>query len=215
MFATLSAAAPFYRDLRALGFEDAGPLPQFSAPVRPGPWRRALAFVLLPAAPVLPGVTAVPKPLPEGRWPRLAKRLAPGFGALCGFGPRPSPASGASGAHLVREERVVAACRLAASPDPGGVLRVSDWIAPADEPELTAALLGAALAVASGQGARRLALETPHAGLGAGLPLARFLPGRSRARILMRPASRDEPIPRTDAWHFPTRSRVELPTPLV
>ncbi len=211
----MSAAAPFYRDLRALGFEDAGPLPQYAAPVRPGPWRRALAFVLLPGAPVLPDVTAVPEPPPEGRWSRLAEELAPGFGALSDFGPRSSSAPDASGAHLLRGERVMAACRFAARPDAGDVLRVTDWLAPADEPELAAALLRAALAAASGQGARRVAVETPHAGLGAGLQIARFLPGRSRARILMRPASRDEPIPRTDAWHFSTRSQLKLPPPLV
>ncbi len=175
--------ADLYADLRALGFEDAGPLPRFSAPVRPGRLRRALTAALLPGRRARTGLEAIPRPLGSAAARRLRVRLVPGFRVACELtaaGPR------ACGAQVLRDGAPVADAALAWAAV--GVLEAVDWIAP-PEPEqvdVTAALAEGALDAAAAAGASRVVFETPHAVLGKGLLLARFLPSRSRARVLVR-----------------------------
>ena len=87
-------ASALIPDLRALGFDDAGPLPRYSSPVRPGWLRRGLPALLLPRARPLTDVTVVPEALPRPEEEvsanasrRISVRL-PGFRPAFRFLPR-------------------------------------------------------------------------------------------------------------------------------
>jgi hypothetical protein len=193
------AASFLIPDLRALGFDDAGPLPRYSSPVRPGWLRRGLPALLLPRARALTDVTVVPEALPDPEETSLRERLAPEFGAVAGF-PAEVPLP-AAGVHLVRGGKPVASCRF--DRPPGGALMVPHWIAPPGEPDLAALLAGSVLTAAGH--ASSVWFETPHRLLARGLLLARFLPRRSRARVLVRQyGDRDLPAPSTADWHLTT-----------
>lgn len=186
-------------DLRALGFDDAGPLPCYSSPVRPGWVRRNAPALLLPRARPLENVKVIPDVLPDPAERRLGEQLAPEFGALAGFPDRaPLPAAGV---HLVRGGRPLASCRF--DPPAAGRLIVPYWIAPPGEPDVTALLAVSALRAAAP--AESVWFETPHRLLAQGLFLARFLPRRSRARVLVRQhGDRDLAAPSTSDWHLPS-----------
>ena len=193
-----------YADLRALGFDDAGPLPRYSSPVRPGWLRRSVPALLLPRARTLKDVTVVPEALPDPEEASLRERLAPDFGAVAGF-PADVPLP-AAGVHLVRGGQPVASCRF--EPEAEGALTVPCWIAPPCEPDLTA-LLAAGTLRAAGPAAS-VWFETPHRLLARGLLLARFLPRRSRARVLVRQhGDRDLPAPSIADWHLSTATVVQ------
>ena len=199
-------ASALIPDLRALGFDDAGPLPRYSCPVRPGWLRRTAPALLLPRARALPDVTVVPEALSGREEESLRERLAPDFGAVAGF-PVGVPLP-AAGVHLARAGRPVASCRF--EPEAEGALAVPWWIAPPREPDLTALLAGGALRAAGS--AASVWFETPHRLLARGLFLARFLPRRSRARVLVRQhGDRDLPAPSTADWHLPTTTLVRRP----
>ena len=203
-------AGQLYADARALGFDDAGPLPRYAARVRPGPVRRALTAVLLPGPRVLPSMEAVPEALPETVERALRERLAAEFGALS-FLPGDLPQSGV---HLVQGDQVVASCRfrlpVAEAGGTGGDLLVTHWIAPPGEPDLTARLALEALGAATQAGAAAAVFETTHRGLAKGLLLARFLPRRPRARVLVRQrGDRDLPAPSIGDWHLTTPTSAE------
>ena len=184
-------------DLRALGFDDAGPLPRYSSPVRPGWLRRNVPGLLLPRARTLKDVTVVPEALPDPEEERLWEQLAPDFAAVAGF-PAEVPLP-AAGVHLVRGGEPVASCRF--EPPAGGALTAPYWVAPPGEPDLTA-LLAASVLTAAGP-ASSVWFETPHRLLARGLLLARFLPRRSRARVLVRQhGDRDLSAPSTADWHL-------------
>lgn len=192
-------ASALIPDLRALGFDDAGPLPRYSSPVRPGWLRRSVPALLLPRARPLMDVTVVPEALSAPEEARLWERLAPDFGAVAGF-PADIPLP-AAGVHLVRGGRPVASCRFERVTE--GALSVPCWIAPPGEPDLTALLAGAVLRAAPPAASVRF--ETPHRLLARGLFLARFLPRRSRARVLVRQhGDRDLPAPSIADWHLST-----------
>ncbi len=199
-------ASALIPDLRALGFDDAGPLPRYSSPVRPGWLRRSVPALLLPRAHTLTDVTVVPEALPDPEEASLRERLAPDFAAVAGFpadGPLP-----AAGVHLVRGGRPVASCRF--EPKAEGALAVPCWIAPPREPDLTALLAGETLRAAGS--AASVWFETPHRLLARGLFLARFLPRRSRARVLVRQhGDRDLPAPSIADWHLSTATVVQGP----
>lgn len=186
-------------DLRALGFDDAGPLPRYSSPVRPGWLRRSLPALLLPRARIPAEVTVVPEALPGAEERSLRESLAPDFDAVAGI-PDDLPLP-AGGVHLTRGGKPVASCRF--EPPAGGALTVPHWIAPPREPDLTA-LLAESVLTAAGP-ASSVWFETPHRLLARGLLLARFLPRRSRARVLVRQhGDRDLPAPSTADWHLTT-----------
>ena len=190
-------ASDLIPDLRALGFDDAGPLPRYSAPVRPGWLRRNATALLLPRARPPGDVTVVPKALPDPEEERLWERLAPGFGAVAGLASEARPP--AAGLHLVRAGRPVASCRFERAAEGG--LKVSYWIAPPQEPDVTA-LLAVSVLRATGP-APSVFFETPHRLLAKGLFLARFLPRRSRARVMVRQhGDRDLPAPSMSDWHL-------------
>ena len=202
-------AGQLYSDVRALGFDDVGPLPRYAAPVRPGLVRRALTAVMLPGSRGLPSVEAVPEALPDAAECELRERLAREFGALSFLsGDVPE-----SGVHLVQGGNVVASCRFrlpTADAVDVGDLMVSHWIAPPGQPDLTAMLALEALNAAAHVGAAATVFETTHRGLATGLLLARFLPRRSRARVLVRHAGdRGVSAPSTAGWHLtvPTGTR--------
>ena len=203
--AVLEEGGQLHADLRALGFDDAGPLPRYAARVRPGPVRRVLTAVLLPGPRAPSGVETVPEALPEPGEHALRERLAPELEALS-FLPGQLPVSGA---HLVRGGQAVASCRFRL-PEPGadgapGDLVVAHWIAPPGEPDLTARLAAAVLDAAARARAPAAVFETTHRRLATGLLLARFLPRRSRARVLVRQAGdRDVSAPSTADWHLTT-----------
>ena len=199
-------ASALIPDLRALGFDDAGPLPRYSSPVRPGWLRRGLPALLLPRARPLADVTVVPEALPRPEEESLRERLAPEFGAVAGFPAGVPPP--AAGVHLVRGGRPVASCRF--EPAAEGALTVPWWIAPPREPDLTALLAGEMLRAAGP--AASVWFETPHRLLARGLFLARFLPRRSRARVLVRQhGDRDLPAPSIADWHLSTATVVRGP----
>ena len=190
---------PRYADFRALGFDDAGPLPRYSARVRPGLLRRLLTTLLLPGPRAPSGVEVVAKALPEAAERALRERLAPEFGAL----PFAAADLPESGLHLTRNGGPVATCRFRPPTAAGAELAVVSWIAPPEEPDLTALLARGALTAAGRVGAAGASFETTHRGLGKGLLLARFLPRRSRARVLVRTAGeRGGAVPSTDDWHL-------------
>ena len=190
-------ASALIPDLRALGFDDAGPLPRYSAPVRPGWLRRNATALLLPRARPPGDLTVVPEALSDSEEERLFERLAPGFGAVAGVASDlPLPAAGL---HLVRAGAPVASCRF--EPPAAGGLEVSHWIAPPREPDVTALLAVSLLQAA--HSAPCVLFETPHRLLARGLFLARFLPRRSRARVLVRQhGDRDLPAPSMSDWHL-------------
>ena len=192
-------ASSLIPDLRALGFDDAGPLPRYSSPVRPGWLRRNVPALLLPRARIPAEATVVPEALSAAEESSLRERLAPEFGAVAGLADGlPLPAAGV---HLVRGGEPVASCRF--EPADGGALTVPFWIAPPREPDLTA-LLAASVLAAAGP-ASSAWFETPHRLLARGLLLARFLPRRSRARVLVRQhGDRDLPAPSIADWHLTT-----------
>ncbi len=199
-------ASALIPDLRALGFDDAGPLPRYSSPVRPGWLRRTVPALLLPRARKLTDVTVVPEPLSDREEGSLRERLAPDFGAVAGL-PAGVPLPTA-GVHLVRAGRPVASCRF--EPEAEGALAAPWWIAPPREPDLTALLAGGALRAAGS--AASVWFETPHRLLARGLFLARFLPRRSRARVLVRQhGNRDLPAPSIADWHLSTATVVQTP----
>lgn len=196
-------AGPLHADLRSLGFDDAGPLPRYAARVRPGPVRRALAAVLLPGPRALRDVEAVSEALPDAAERALRERLAPEFGALPFL---PGDLSD-SGVHLVQGGQLIASCRFHLPPADAGAaagdLEVVHWIAPPGSPDLTARLALEALRTASRAGAAGAVFETTHQDLAKGLLLARFLPRRPRARVLVRQSGdRDLAAPSTADWHL-------------
>ena len=84
------------------------------------------------------------------------------------------------------------------------------WIAPPGEPDLTALLAGETIRAAGP--ATSVWFETPHRLLARGLLLARFLPRRSRARVLVRQhGDRDLPAPSIADWHLSTATVVRGP----
>ncbi len=199
-------ASALIPDLRALGFDDAGPLPRYSSPVRPGWLRRTVPALLLPRARSVRDVTLVPEALSDRGEESLRERLAPDFGAVAGF-PAGVPLP-AAGVHLVRAGGPVASCRF--EPEAEGALAVPWWIAPPREPDLTALLAASVLAAADP--ASSVWFETPHRFLARGLLLARFLPRRSRARVLVRQhGDRDLPAPSIADWHLSTTTWVRRP----
>ena len=199
-------ASALIPDLRALGFDDAGPLPRYSSPVRPGWLRRNVPALLLPSARPLADVTVVPEALSDPEEESLRERLAPDFGAVAGF-PAALPLPSA-GVHLVRGGRPVASCRF--EPQTDGALTVPNWIAPPGEPDLAALLAESVLPAADP--AVSVWFETPHRLLARGLFLARFLPRRSRARVLVRQhGDRDLPAPSIADWHLSTTTLVRRP----
>lgn len=194
---------PLYADFRALGFDDAGPLPRYIGSVRPGPVRRALAAVLLPQPRTSAGVATVPEALPDEAERALWERLAPEFGALACL-PADLPERGV---HLVRSGEPVASCRFRfpVSGGAGVALEVAHWIAPAAEPDVAALLALETLKAAGRGGAAAAVFETTHQALAKGLLLARFLPRRSRARVAVRQSGdREASAPSTADWHLTT-----------
>lgn len=193
-------------DLRALGFDDAGPLPRYSSPVRPGWLRRSVPALLLPRARKLTDVTVVPEALSDREEASLRERLAPDFGAVAGL-PADVPLP-AAGVHLVRDGRPAASCRF--EPPAEGALAVRYWIGPPREPDLTALLAESVCAAADP--ASTVWFETPHRLLTRGLFLARFLPRRSRVRVMVRQhGDRDLPAPSIADWHLSTATLVRGP----
>ena len=198
-------AGQLFADARALGFDDAGPLPRYAAPARPGLLRRTLSAVLLPRPRELAKVRAIPEALPEAEERALRQRLAPEFDAV----PELPGRLPMAGVHLVRDDQAVASGRWRARSEGGdrapGELSVLHWIAPPDEPDLCALLAREVLLAAAREGALSASFETTHRSLARGLLLARFLPRRSRARILVRQGGdRDLSAPSTAEWHLTT-----------
>ena len=200
------SAGSLFADLRALGFDDAGPLPRYAAPARPGFLRRSLTWSLLPAPRVPSGTEAIPEPLPIAEEEALRARLAADFGALPEAAP-PEGESSPAGARVMRNGRAVAGCRW--DRREGAVLAVREWLAPHDPPDIAAALAREALRAAAAAGAAGLSFETTHAALGKGLLLARFLPRSSRARVLVRQGGdRAQAAPSTSDWHLAAPARI-------
>lgn len=205
------AELDLFADLRALGFEDAGPLPRYAAPTRPGRLRRLLTAALLPGQRPLPALKSSPHPLGEVEAARLRRRLACRF-EVASLGRPAAPEGRRVGAHvrLDGEPEADAVGRVE-----GDAVRVSDWIATPDR-DVPAALAGAILQAAAEAGAARVVIETTHAGLGRGLLLARFLPSRARSRVLVRLAPekgarrRDRRLraPLVHDWHLETSVRI-------
>lgn len=200
------SAPDLLADFRSLGFDDAGALPSFAAPARPGALRRALA-ALLPAAPAAPEVEVVPEVLPSAARAEVRSRLAASFEALAdGAADSGTPRSGV---WLRRAGRPAAYARWR-TPPPGTPVRVDDWLAPPTEPPVTAALARAALARAAAANAPELVFSTPHHRLGLHLRLARFLPRTGGSRLLVRlPGARQERTPDPAGWHLTSETQVE------
>lgn len=197
-------------DFRSLGFDDAGILPAFAAPTRPGALRRALAAIL-PAAPPAPGVEIVSEVLPVSAREAVRAGLAASFDALADESA--DSEAPLSGAWLRRDGHPVAyACWR--TPAPGTPVRVEDWLAPPAEPAVTAALARAALAAAASGNAPELVFSTPHRRLGLHLRLARFLPRTGASRLLVRfPGARPERTPDPAGWHLTSATRIEPARP--
>ena len=106
----------------------------------------------------------------------------------------------------------MASCRYRVAGAGGAAadLEVTHWIAPAAEPDLVALLALETRKAAGRAGATAAVFETTHRGLARGLLLARFLPRRSRARVLVRQSGdREVSAPSTADWHLsaPTAAR--------
>lgn len=208
------AEAALLTDFRRLGFDDAGPLPVFAAPTRPGGLRRALAAVFLPGARRPEGLEVVREPLPAPEIRDLSERLAPAFDLT----PAPAPAEPAAapaeapdppaGVVLRREGRPLAFAHWSSAPR--GEAAVTDWIAPPDEPDLVAALASETRRAAGARGGSGVRFSTPHRGLGIGLRLARFVTRPSAARVLVRrTGGRDPRVPSTLGWRLTAPTRIE------
>ena len=207
--AALPVAAPdLLADFRSLGFDDAGILPSFAAPTRPGPLRRAFA-ALLPAAPAAPEVEVVPEVLPAAARADLRSRLAASFEVLADGGA--DTAAPRSGVWLRRAGAPAAYATWPTPPSEATTpLRVEDWLAPPSDPAVTAALARAALAAAAAGNARQLVFSTPHRQLGLHLRLARFLPRTGASRLLVRfSGSRTGRTPDPAGWHLTSEARIE------
>lgn len=206
------AEAALLTDFRRLGFDDAGPLPAFAAPTRPGPLRRALAAAFLPGARRLEGLEVVREPLPASEVRALSERLAPAFNlAVAPAEPPAAPMAApdpTAGVVLRREGLPLAFTHW--SPEPGAEAAVTDWIAPPDEPDLVAALASETRRAAGDRGAAGVRFSTPHRDLGIGLRLARFVSRPSAARVLVRRAGgRDPRVPSTLGWRLTAPTRIE------
>lgn len=203
------AEAALLTDFRRLGFDDAGPLPSFAAPTRPGLLRRALAAAILPRARRPDGIEVVREPLPASEVHSLTERLAPAFD-LAPAAPVETTgvdADAPAGVVLRRDDLPLAFAHWKVTP-PGEAL-VTDWAAPPDDPALVAALAAETLLAAAGQGAAAVRFATPHRALGIGLRLARFVSRSSAARILVRRAgSRDPRVPSTVGWLLTAPTRI-------
>lgn len=207
------AEAALLTDFRRLGFDDAGPLPAFAAPTRPGALRRALAAAFLPGARRMEGLQVAREPLPAPEVQALSERLASAFDLAPAVVPDEAP-DPAAGVVLRREGRPLAFAHW--PPEPGAEATVTDWIAPPDEPDLVAALASETRraagerGAAGGRGAAGVRFSTPHRGLGIGLRLARFVSRPSAARILVRRAGgRDPRVPSTLGWGLTAPTRIE------
>ena len=208
--AALPVAAPaLLADFRSLGFDDAGILPSFAAPTRPGALRRALAAALLPSAPAAPEVEVVPEVLPAAARAEVRSGLGPSFEALADGGAD----SGAplSGVWLRRGGQPVAYAVWRTPPSAAAApVRVEDWLAPPTESAVTAALARATLAEAAAANAPELVFSTPHRRLGLHLRLARFLPRTGDSRLLVRsPGARAARTPDPAGWHLASAARIE------
>lgn len=212
------AEAALLTDFRRLGFDDAGPLPVFTAPTRPGALRRALAGAFLPGARRVEGLEVVPEPLPAPEVRALSERLAPAFDLAPASGLAPAPVESpgnpaeapdpTAGVVLRREGRPLAFAHWRTGP--GGEAAVTDWIAPPDEPDLVAALASGTRRAAGAGGAPGVRFSTPHRGLGIGLRLARFVTRPSASRVLVRrTGGRDPRVPSTLAWRLTAPTRIE------
>lgn len=200
-----TTAAALLADLRALGFDDAGPLPRYFAPARPGFWRRALTAAVLPP-PLAPEETAsLLEALPPSEENALRRRLAGRFGAISGSPGEKGPPI--RGVHLVRAGLPVASARW--EPAEGATVEIHGWLAPPDAPDLAALLAGEVLRAAAVRNARGVSFETTHETLRRGLVLARFLPRPSRARVLVRQGGdRQRRAPSTSDWHLTGAARI-------
>ncbi len=174
--AVLPAADRLHGAFRALGFEDAGPLARYVAPTAPGAWRRAARWLFAPHFRKPPGATASPEVLDAGEQAALRERHRSRFAALAAGGTE----GGAEGVTVRVDGAPAAFARF------GGETEVAEWFAPPDDPDLVGFLAREAARRAGDLGIRRLAFETPHRRIGHGLVLGGFLPGRSRARVLVR-----------------------------
>lgn len=205
------AEAALLTDFRRLGFDDAGPLPSFAAPTRPGLLRRALAAAILPRARRPEGIEVVRQPLAAPEVAVLTERLAPAF-ELSLASAAPVETKGVdgdtpAGVVLRRDDLPLAFAHWKSWP-PGEAL-VADWAAPPDDPALVAALASETLLAAAGKGATAVRFATPHRALGIGLRLARFVSRSSAARILVRRAgSRDPRVPSTLGWLLTAPTRI-------
>lgn len=206
------AEAALLTDFRRLGFDDAGPLPAFAAPTRPGPLRRALAAALLPGARRVQGLEVVREPLPAPQVHALSERLAPAFDlspASAEPPAAPTEAPDPTAGVVLRREGVPLAFAHWTS-GPGAEAAVTDWIAPPGEPDLVAALASETHRAAGDRGAPGVRFSTPHRDLGIGLRLARFVSRPSAARVLVRRAGgRDSRVPSTLGWRLTAPTRIE------
>ncbi len=203
-----------FADLRALGFEDAGPLPRYAAPARPGRLRRLLTAALVPGRPPRPGLTAESHPLHAAEAGALRRRLSARF-EVTSRERRAGPSEAEVGARVRLHGEAVAEAVGGIEDD---VVRVPSWIAPPgrDGHGITAALAEALLEAAAEAGASRVVIETTHADLGRGLLLARFLPARARSRVLVRLAPEGDArrrvpglrAPLLHDWHLETATRI-------
>ena len=202
------AEAALLTDFRRLGFDDAGPLPAFAAPTRPGALRRALAAAFLPGARRVEGLQVAREPLPAPEVQALSERLASAFDlAVATAAPAEGP-DPTAGVVLRREGRPLAFAHWVSGP--GAEAAVTDWIAPPDEPDLVAALASETRRAAGDRGAAGVRFSTPHRGLGIGLRLARFVSRPSAARVLVRRAGgRDPRVPSTLGWRLTAPTRIE------
>lgn len=206
--AALPVAAPaLLADFRSLGFDDAGILPSFAAPTRPGALRRALAAALLPSAPAAPEVEVVPEVLPAAARAEVRSHLAPSFEVLAEE--RADSGAPLTGVWLRRRGQPVAFAVWRTPPSAAAApVRVEDWLAPPTEPAVTAALARASLAAAGN--APELVFSTPHRRLGLYLRLARFLPRTGDSRLLVRsPGARAARTPDPAGWHLASAARIE------
>lgn len=206
--AALPVAAPaLLADFRSLGFDDAGILPSFAAPTRPGALRRALAAALLPSAPAAPEVEVVPEVLSAAARAEVRSGLARSFEVLAEE--RADSGAPLTGVWLRRRGQPVAFAVWRTPPSAAATpVRVEDWLAPPTEPAVTAALARASLAAAGN--APELVFSTPHRRLGLHLRLARFLPRTGDSRLLVRsPGARAARTPDPAGWHLASAARIE------
>ncbi len=175
----LPATRRLYSDLRALGFEDAGPLGRYGAPTAPGRLRRVARTLFAPRLREPAGAVVSPDVLDKDAETALRERYRPRFGALAVALPETHPAG-----VTVRLGGLPAGFAHFAG-GPAEVV-VDEWLAPPDDPDLVGFLARETLRRAGEMGIRRLVFETPHVRSGHGLVLGGFLPQRSRARVLVR-----------------------------